>query len=69
MGSSKMVPFVLVTMMRVLRFDGYYKVAVTGCDETFSLPSKATNERWPHYRRICKGVLWAELLIRALRAG
>lgn len=69
MGSLKMVPFALVTTMRVLRFDGYYKVTVTGCDETFALPSKATNERWPHYKRICKGVLRAELLIiSALRA-
>lgn len=55
--------------MRVLSFDDYYNVTLTGCDETFSLPSKATNERWPQYKRICKGVLRAELLIiSALRA-
>lgn len=69
MGSSKMAPFALVTTMRVLSFDGYYNVTVTGCDETFSLPSKATNESWPQYKKICKGVLRADLLIiSALRA-
>lgn len=55
--------------MRVLSFDGYYNVTVTGCDETFSLPSKTTNKRWPQYKRIRKVVLRADLLIiSALRA-
>lgn len=59
MASSRMVPFALVTMMRVLRFDGYSDVTVIGCDERVSLPSKVTNERWAKqkgFERMCSGL-------------
>lgn len=54
MGSLKMVPSASVTMMKVLSFDDYYNVTGIGCDETFSIPFEATNERWPQYKRFAK---------------
>lgn len=57
-GSSKMVPFASVTMMKVLRSDDYYNVTGIVCEENFSIPSEATNERWPPYKGFekCSGL-------------